>query len=322
MKKKLKSLIGLLLAGALCLTGCGGGSAAFTDEAVMKIDGHEIMKSEYMVYLYTTTMSFVSAAGEDVWNMDFDGQTADELVEERTISTIQSVIAAKEFAAANGIELSDEQKAEAAAAAEQFLSELSEVDLAKMGADVEKLIPMMEDSYLYTLVYDVIATECDVDMVDLETYYQENRERLAYEYASLDLETVLLDDLATAEEVAERARSGEDVSKLFAEYDVDPTDMNSGAMSIFQAYLQSRFGLTEDLEVGDVAGPLQYGANYFVLKVTDKTVPMEADVKVLAENEFRAETQAAYTEARLAELAKGQKVEKIESVWNTLEKFH
>ena len=95
MKKKLKSLIGLLLAGALCLTGCGGGSAAFTDEAVMKIDGHEIMKSEYMVYLYTTTMSFVSAAGEDVWNMDFDGQTADELVEERTISTIQSVIAAK-----------------------------------------------------------------------------------------------------------------------------------------------------------------------------------------------------------------------------------
>ncbi|MBR5816734.1 MAG: hypothetical protein IKY38_04845, partial [Anaerotignum sp.] len=120
MKKKLKSLIGLLLAGALCLTGCGGGSAAFTDEAVMKIDGHEIMKSEYMVYLYTTTMSFVSAAGEDVWNMDFDGQTADELVEERTISTIQSVIAAKEFAAANGIELSDEQKAEAAAAAEQF----------------------------------------------------------------------------------------------------------------------------------------------------------------------------------------------------------
>ena len=98
--------------------------------------------------------------------------------------------------------------------------------------------------------------------------------------------------------------------------------MNSGAMSIFQAYLQSRFGLTEDLEVGDVAGPLQYGANYFVLKVTDKTVPMEADVKVLAENEFRAETQASYTEARLAELAKAQKVEKIESVWETLEKFH
>ena len=96
MKKKMKSLLGILLAGMLCLTACGGGTTAFTDEAVLKIDDQEIMKSEYMVYLYTTTKSFISAAGEDVWTMDFDGQTADELVEERTISTIQSVIAAKE----------------------------------------------------------------------------------------------------------------------------------------------------------------------------------------------------------------------------------
>ena len=36
---------------------------------------------------------------------------ADELVEERTISTIQSVIAAKEYAAANGIALTEEEKA-------------------------------------------------------------------------------------------------------------------------------------------------------------------------------------------------------------------
>ena len=321
MKKKLKSLIGLVLAGALCLTGCGG-SAAFTDEAVMKIDGHEIMKSEYMVYLYTTTMSFVTAAGEDVWNMDFDGQTADELVEERTISTIQSVIAAKEYAEANGIVLTDEQKAEATAAAEQFLSGISESDLAKMGVDAAKLQPMMEDSYLYTLVYDAIAAECEVDASDLETYYQENRERLQFEYASLDLQTILLDDPAKAEEAAERAKAGEDMTKLFQEYDVDPAEQNGGVMNVFQAYLQSRFGLTEELEAGDVAGPLQYGDNYFVMKVTAKTVPMDVDVKVLAENEFRTEVQASYTEARLAELAKGQKVEKIESVWNALEKFH
>ena len=74
------------------------------------------MKSEYMVYLYTTSQSFVAAAGADVWKLDFDGQTADELVEERTISTIQSVIAAKEYAAANGIALTEEQKTAAKAA--------------------------------------------------------------------------------------------------------------------------------------------------------------------------------------------------------------
>ena len=108
MKSKIKGLLCLLLA-AFSLTACVDSSVE--DVAVMKIDGQEIMKSEYMVYLYTTTKSFVSAAGEDVWSMDFDGQTADELVEERTINTIQSVIAAKEYAEANGIALTEEQKA-------------------------------------------------------------------------------------------------------------------------------------------------------------------------------------------------------------------
>ena len=89
---------------------------------MLKIDNHDITKYEYMVYLYTTTQSFVSAAGEDVWNLDFDGQTADELVEERTISTLQSVLAAEEYAAAHDIALTNDQKEEAAAAAKQFLS--------------------------------------------------------------------------------------------------------------------------------------------------------------------------------------------------------
>ena len=115
MKSKIKGLLCLLLT-AFSLTACVDSSVE--DVAVMKIDGQEIMKSEYMVYLYTTTKSFVSAAGEDVWNMDFDGQTADELVEERTINTIQSVIAAKEYAEANGIALTEEQKAAAAEAAD------------------------------------------------------------------------------------------------------------------------------------------------------------------------------------------------------------
>ena len=61
MKKRRKGLLGLLLAGVLALTACGSGGTA--DTVVLKIDNHDITKYEYMVYLYTTTQSFVSAAG-------------------------------------------------------------------------------------------------------------------------------------------------------------------------------------------------------------------------------------------------------------------
>ncbi|MBQ9090966.1 MAG: peptidyl-prolyl cis-trans isomerase [Anaerotignum sp.] len=322
MKKKMKSLLGILLAGMLCLTACGSGASEFTDEAVLKIDGQEIMKSEYMVYLYTTTKSFISAAGEDVWNMDFDGHTADELVEERTISTIQSVIAAKEYAAANGIALTEEEKAAAKAAAEQFIAGVSQEDLAKMGVDVETLQPMMEDSYLYTLVHQSIAEECDVDAADMDAYYQANKDQMKKDYTSLKLQTILLDDGDQAEEVAKRAKDGEDFVALFDGYDVDPSAENGGEMTVFQNYLQTSFGLTDELETGDVAGPLKIGEGYFILKAVEKTVPTEAEVKELAESSYRTEQQTSYTEARFTELTKDQTVEKIESAWKTLEKFH
>ena len=320
MKRKMKSLLGVLLAAMLCLTACADTSVK--DVAVMKIDGQEIMKSEYMVYLYTTTKSFVSAAGEDVWNMDFDGQSADELVEERTINTIQSVIAAKEYAAANGIALTEEQKAAAAAAADQFMQGASAEDLQKMNIDVKKLQPLMEDSYLYTLVHQSIAEECEVDAADMDVYYQANKEQMKKDYTSLKLQTILLDAEEKAEEAAKRAKAGEDFVKLFDEYDVDPSAENGGEMTVPQNYLQASFGLTDELEAGDVAGPLKIGEGYFILKALEKTVPTEAEVKELAESNYRTEQQTSYTEARFTELTKGQSVEKVEGVWEALEKFH
>ena len=97
MRKYTKRLLCFLLFAILGLTSCGGGIGSAGNETVLKIDGENITRSEYMVYLYTATQNFLSAAGEDVWNMDFDGQTADELLEERTISTLQSVMLFPDF---------------------------------------------------------------------------------------------------------------------------------------------------------------------------------------------------------------------------------
>ena len=70
-----------LLIAVMSFTACSSSTSNFVDEAVLKIDGQEIMKSEYMVHLYTASTELVSTAGEEAWNMDFDGQSADELLE-------------------------------------------------------------------------------------------------------------------------------------------------------------------------------------------------------------------------------------------------
>ena len=313
MKKRRKGLLGLLLAGVLALTACGSGGTA--DTVVLKIDNHDITKYEYMVYLYTTTQSFVSAAGEDVWNLDFDGQTADELVEERTISTLQSVLAAEEYAAAHDIALTDDQKEEAAAAAKQFLSTVDADALKKMEVDEEKLVPLMEASYLYSLVYDSIASECAVDETDMADYYAEQKDQIRSDYTELKVATILVDDEETANEVAKRAKDGEDFASLFKEYDVDPKAQSgeeSGETTMYQSYMLSK-----------VVGPIKMDeSKYFIIKTLEKTVPTEEEVKEKAETGYKDKIQTEYAEARIDEMVKAQKVEKVKSVWDTLEKFH
>lgn len=326
MKRTIKSLFCLLLFAVLSLTACGSNAAEFIDEAVLKIDGREIMKSEYMVYLYTTTQSFVAAAGEDVWNMDFDGQTADELVEERTISTLQSVLAAEKYAKNNDIVLTEEQKEEAKAAAEQFIDTVDAADLEKMGVDAQKLIPLMEASYLYSLVYESLSAECAVDEGDMAEYYAQQKDQIKEDYTSLKVATIFLDQEEKAEEAAERAKAGEDFAALFQEYDVDPSVQSgeeNGEMTMYQSYMLTNLGLAEPLEVGEIAGPIRVEeGKYFVLKVLEKTVPTKEEVKQMAETGYQDKIQTEYAEARIDEMVKAQKVEKIEAAWKTLGNFH
>lgn len=54
-------------------------------------------------------------------------------MQERAFSTIQSVVAAEQYAEENGISLTEAQKTEAHTMAEEFLSQLTEEDLAKNG---------------------------------------------------------------------------------------------------------------------------------------------------------------------------------------------
>ncbi|MDD3394026.1 MAG: peptidylprolyl isomerase [Anaerotignum sp.] len=328
MKKK--GLLCLLTAGMMTLSACGTStgdtaSSNFKDEVVMKIDGEEIMKSEYMVYLYTTTKNFTTVGGDDIWTMDFDGQTADELVAERTLNTLQSVKAAIKYAAENKMTLTEEQKEEAATTSEQFVSSVPAEDIAKMGIDAAKLTPFMEGSYMYSLVYQALAAECEVDETEKAKYYEENKAQMKDDYTTLDIDTIVLDNLDKANEVVQKAKSGEDFRSLFAEYDIDDAakeEEKGGAMSLYKAQFVSSFGVEEIPEVGQILEPIEMDGVYFVVKVNKITLPEDSEVKTMTETAFANQKQAEYSDARFAEMIAAQKVEYVDEVYKNLEKFH
>ena len=321
MRKKRSWFLSLLV-GIFLLAGCGGG---FSDEVIAKIDGREIMKSEYMVYLYTTTQSFVSAAGNDVWNMDFDGQTGEELVQERALSTIQSVIAAEKYATENNISLSEEQIQDAHASADEFWENLTEEDREKMGIEKDGLYALMEESYLYSVVNEILAAECAVSEDESQAYYEENKAEIQDAYTLYTVDSIMVADETTADEVADKAQSGEDFAALFDAYDVDETAKESdegGRMTLYKSYMNNTFGIDEDLVLGQITDPLEVSGSYFILKVEEISVPTESDVLTLAEESYRSQVQTEYVEARMSEMTKNQTVEKIDGAWENLESFH
>lgn len=323
---KHKWRIWLRIWSCLLLTICflSGCNTSFSDVVIARIDGREIMKSEYMVYLYTTTKSFVSAAGEDVWNLDFDGMSAEELVQERAFSTIQSVIAAETYATQNNIVLTEDQIAEAHQSATDFMAQVSPEDWEKMNVTEKQLQTLMEESYLYSVVYDTLAAECEVNPKEAEAYYTENADAIREGYTEVTVDTIMLDDPQTAEEVATRAQAGEDFDTLFAAYDVDDTakeSENGGEMTLYQNYLKSQFGITEPLEVGQITDVIQADTHYFVLKVKAITPPTEDEVRTQAEADYQNMVQSAYAEDRISSLIDMQEVEKIPEAWENMDSF-
>lgn len=314
-----------LLIAVMSFTACSSSTSNFVDEAVLKIDGQEIMKSEYMVHLYTASTELVSTAGEEAWNMDFDGQSADELLESHTINTLQNLIAAKKYADENGITLTDEEKETAKTTAEQFLADTDKKDLQKMGIDEEQLITIMEDSSLYSKVYETIYNECTVTDDEVDQFFEKNKAGLMEEFQLLQVNSIVVDDLETAETVLEKAKAGEDFATLFDTYDVVEnveSGGENGEMTVYRYSLESQFGLSPDASVGDIEGPFHMGSTYFVLKIIAEKAPDEAEVKKLAGETYRSNMQAVRAEERMAELSASQTVEKIDSAWNTLENFH
>ncbi len=327
--KKMK-MVAMVLACTMLAAGCGSSTTevaeeSFSDAIIMQIDGEDIMKSEYLVYMYTTTQSFASMAGEDVWTMEIDGMTADEVVEERTLETLRKVKAAVQYAEEKGMTLTEEQVTEAHTSASQFMMYIPEEDLARVGVTEEELAVLMEESYMFSNVYQAIAMEAVFDEAEMETYFEEYREAYREQYSYLDFNCVVVDDEAIADEVLAKALDGEDFDALFDEYDIDEVAKESedkGKASMYKTDFLASFGIEELPELGVQEEVLLIDPYFFIMNVEYIGVPTDEECDAMMEYAYQEEQMMTYAEAKTAEMIAEQEVVYMEDVFATITPFH
>ena len=144
MKKIILAVVML----AAVLTGCQTAEKAEDNGWAVKINDKTVSREEFNIYLYETQKSFESLGGEDIWETDFDGRSAETVAKENTLSTLTFVKLTAERAENMEVETTEEDKQAAKAGAEEMYNSLTDTVRESIGADEQLYYDVMLENIL------------------------------------------------------------------------------------------------------------------------------------------------------------------------------
>ena len=165
---------------ATVITACVGKSGG--EDYVLIIDGDKISKTEYMVYLYEQKKSFEDKGGEDIWEVDFDGMSAEEVAKQNAMNSILVVKAAVKQQKSLGVILSEEEQDKVAQESGELQAELGNGSMPGFDAEYEDIYRIIEESHIQQAVFEFVTKGFESSETDFEAYLREHYELYKKQY--------------------------------------------------------------------------------------------------------------------------------------------
>jgi len=130
----------------------------------------------------------------------------------------------------------------------------------------------------YFKLEKLLEPRIEITQEELQTYFDENKASFD-ELEQVEASHILVEDEATATEVAEKLASGGDFAELAAEYSTDTANAeNGGELGYFaKGDMVEEFENTAfSMKVGTISDPVKTEHGYHIIKVTDKKEEKEA----------------------------------------------
>lgn len=222
------------------------------EESVATVDGEKITKDE----LYN---ALVQTSGEQALNA---------LINEKLIALeIKN----------EKIKVSDEDvEAELASQIEEVGGEETFDALLKQNGLTTKQVK--ENIIQFLSVRQLIEPRVEVTEEAIKTYFEENKEKFDKE-EQVEASHILVEDEATAKEVAEKLATGEDFATLAKEYSTDEANADKGGELGFFAYGKMVEEFSEvafAMDIDSISDPVKTTHGYHLIHVTDKQEAKEA----------------------------------------------
>ena len=315
--KKLKFILAVLLCFSL-FVGCS--KQIDREDMIATVGGKAISKSEYMLYLYEATRDFNEIGGNDIWETDFDGQSAEDVVKERAFTTMLHIKVTADKASRYKVSLSEEDKAVAQMRGEAELASMTEEQKNIVSLSEEDVYKIMEDTLLYQKVIEAVTKDYHVSEADFNAYFEQNKEIQRKAYTEYTISAISVTDQQAAQEVFQRFTEGEDFQTLFQTYETNPQQKQTGGVvTTYKSRVVYSLVRACVFEVVENKEPISIEGCYVVIRIDKKSIPDDTALKELMRSEYTSSIkQQAFTD-ELNQWLADIEIERNEAVWNTIE---
>ncbi|MDW7672699.1 MAG: peptidylprolyl isomerase [Bacillota bacterium] len=302
-RKTRMTAILILVITSLLLTACGGGAGEIPDDAVAVVNGSPIPTETYENTLALMKMNYEMEMGAGFFEEEdnVEGMTLLDTIKEQVLERLIFAEIILQDAAANNIELNEDEFTETMALFMGFIEDDEELMtfMAQNNISDEYFRSEMRKELIMMEFQEHFLENAAVSEEDARAYYDANPDLFAFDQVAAS--HILVDSEEQAVELKTQLDGGADFAELAMAYSSCPSSSQGGDLGYFgRGQMVSAFEKAAfSMEVGDISDPVQTEFGWHLIMVTDRIDEVDdfEDTKDYILDQLKQEELSAHIEA-------------------------
>lgn len=298
--KKIKNIFWALCAALLVFCGCSAENGS--GDWLIKIDGKSVSRMEYLIYLKETVQNYELIGGDDIWDTDFDGRTAEDVAKESAFNSLVAVKIAIEKADKYSASLSETDESRAEMEALQMSQNAGE---EKDSEFYKTALNVVKEKYLYNYVKENLTKSIKIAFAQTDAFCNENRDKYRRNLEYIQGKAYYFD---TTEEAQNYAQTGEGTENAVYSEDLSGTWQE----------IKEKFSMDENTDKESILGPFETEEGYAIINIENTKAADEKTVEETMRSDYESSVKSQYFADEANKWLQNADIKTNEKMWNEI----
>ena len=298
--KKIKNIFLALCAALLVFCGCSAENGS--GDWLIKIDGKSVSHMEYLIYLKETVQNYELIGGDDIWDTDFDGRTAEDVAKESAFNSLVAVKIAIEKADKYSASLSETDESRAEMEALQMSQNAGE---EKDSEFYKTALNVVKEKYLYNYVKENLTKSIKIASAQTDAFCNENRDKYRQNLEYIQGKAYYFD---TTEEAQNYAQTGEGTENAVYSEDLSGTWQE----------IKEKFSMDENTDKESILGPFETEEGYAIINIENTKAADEKTVEETMRSDYESSVKSQYFADEANKWLQNADIKTNEKMWNEI----